>query len=332
MDFLKAIYRATVRLRLSPAAVHPPNVPLTLHLSSFNSLSQLAQIDSRMSVVPDSSAKIDRLSSLPPELLLTIFDLAYDYDQQLLEPLSKRLLPYFRRNFYRQIRLSSRSSWSKLQRSVKASPALGELVLDLDVSLVFVPSEPCNLTDVMQSFPRLVSINCGQLNRISPSSSVQPLQALSYECFILRWTEIAKLSRFPGLTQLDVSFERSKLAQDSIPETTLPGLRNLILNSTSSNEADSHVWAREMLSLLETTPNLTHLDLADEYCPYFINYLPTIAHLLPNLVSLRLSTSDSSEFYDITCDRHLPLFANLRHLDLADNTVGDSLPFYLRQL
>lgn len=184
----------------------------------------------------------------------------------------------------------------------------------------------------MQPFPRLESIKCGQLNRISPSSSIQPLQALSYICFILRWTELAKLSRFPGLTRLEVCFQRSKLAQDSIPDTTLATLRHLTLSAESCYEEDSQVWARELLSLLERTPKLIHLDLSDNYRPYFINYLPQIAHLLPDLTSLRLSTSDLAPFHDITCDRHLPLFPNLQHLDLGDNTVSSSLLLYLRQL
>ncbi|GAA5987500.1 hypothetical protein JCM5350_003103 [Sporobolomyces pararoseus] len=49
-----------------------------------------------MSTELSNSTKMDRLSSLPPELLSDIFDLAHDPDQPLTEPLSRSLLPYFR--------------------------------------------------------------------------------------------------------------------------------------------------------------------------------------------------------------------------------------------
>lgn len=51
------------------------------------------------------------------------------------------------------------------------------------------------------------------------------------------------------------------------------------------------------------------------------------------LNSLKLDIPETLDtFYGIVCDLYLPLFPNLQHLDLADNTVGRSLIANLRKL
>ncbi|GAA5839133.1 hypothetical protein JCM5353_007721 [Sporobolomyces roseus] len=288
-----------------------------------------------MTTVDNANVKIDRLSSLPPELLLLIFDLAYDYDQLLLNPLSKRLLPYVRRNLYRQIRLTSLSSLIKLLRTAWVNPSLGKLVQNLDTNEVSSTTILNDLEMTVNAFPRLVSFRTGYIDSIEPfpSSSLSTLRALSYKHSIIKSQDLVTISRLINLSQLEVTFDHRNFYnfRRYVPrDTRLANLDTLSLRSVSVSSWDSDKWLPD---LLHHCPVLTRLELSDTLYPYFIGALPRIAPLLPLLTSLKLEVTEIlDDYYHITCDQHLTLFPNLRHLDLSDNTIGRSLTTFLRQL
>lgn len=204
--------------------------------------------------------------------------------------------------------------------------------------------DPCNIYDitvltdletVVNAFPRLVSYNTRYVESIEPfpSSSTSPLRSLSYsrDAFVLR--DLITLSQFPRLDQLQVAFDQ-KVLNCSLPsEVVLPQLKNLALQAEPFNIYQSEVWPRSLPVIVQRCPNLTQLEITDPLRAFFVKALPDLAPLLPQLTALKLDVSDSfQEFCGIVCDRYLPLLPNLRHLDLADNTVGSLLPRYLRQL
>ncbi|GAA5843657.1 hypothetical protein JCM5353_004918 [Sporobolomyces roseus] len=288
-----------------------------------------------MDTVVSGRLQIDRLSSLPPELLLTIFDLSYDPDHLLLEPLSKRLLPYFRRNLYRQIRISSQSSFIKLLRTVCTNARLGQLVQDLDTNAIFGANPVNDLEMIVKAFPRLLSFDSGDIELIEPfqSSTLSTLRSLSYSCYTFELQDLDTLSRFPVLSQLEVACNNLFLPYPIDPSIRLAALNTLTLSLNPRSVAESEVWPRYLPLLVERCPNLTQLELSDTLRPFFVKALPDLAPLLPLLDTLNIEVSEPlSDFYGIVCDRYLPLFPNLRHLDLADNTVSNTLPTYLRQL
>ncbi|GAA5853643.1 hypothetical protein JCM5353_004831 [Sporobolomyces roseus] len=78
---------------------------------------------------------MDRLSLLPNELLDDIFDLSHTLEHPLTRPLSKRLLPFFHRSFYRDIRLTTYEQLDRLCQTIYARSGLNSLVLNLRFEL-----------------------------------------------------------------------------------------------------------------------------------------------------------------------------------------------------
>ncbi|GAA5856630.1 hypothetical protein JCM5353_001476 [Sporobolomyces roseus] len=281
------------------------------------------------------SVRIDRLSSLPPELLFSIFDLAYDPDNLLLEPLSKRLLPYFRRNLYRQIRLNAESSWSKLQRSVNDSPGLGELVQILDTSAVFVFAEQGQFEEIVNPFPRLVSLKTGYIHPIERTSTdlvLPPLQHLSYECDALDIAAFDLLAKL-NLSTLEINFNDTDVISRPSPLPRLESLNKLSLVANVDDETlNEPIWESSLINIVDCCPNITSLRLFDPVYPDYRDLLSKIPHLAHQITSLELDSPRLASSYDIACDDLLPQFSNLIHLSLGDGTITESFPSHLRHL
>ncbi|GAA5965596.1 hypothetical protein JCM3765_004747 [Sporobolomyces pararoseus] len=81
------------------------------------------------------NTQVDRLSSLPPELLNEIFDLAYPVGYPSTGPLSKHLLHYHLVGLYSRIKLTKESTVSRLIEKITSQPSLGELVRVLRIEI-----------------------------------------------------------------------------------------------------------------------------------------------------------------------------------------------------
>ncbi|GAA5843663.1 hypothetical protein JCM5353_004920 [Sporobolomyces roseus] len=290
-----------------------------------------------MTSVPQSSAKIDRLSSLPPELLLTIFDLAYDPDQLLLEPLSKRLLPYFQRNLYRQIRIPSLSSWLNLLETVYNSPAFGDLVLDLDTLAVYGYPLQGEFGNIIKPFPRLVSLKTGYIQpiRTSVDTALPPLQHLSYECEVLDLAAFDLLANL-NLSTLEICFHYIDVISESFTATRSESIRSLSLELKADEDDgdafEDHAWSSTPVNIVNCCPNITSLRLFDSTYPDYRDFLSSISHIVLRLTSLELDSPRLSDYYELACDHLLPQFSNLTHLSLGDGSVSALLPVYLHHL
>ncbi|GAA5832361.1 hypothetical protein JCM5353_000289 [Sporobolomyces roseus] len=84
---------------------------------------------------------MDRLSLLPNELLDDIFDLSHTLKQPLTGPLSKRLLPFFHRSFYRDISLSSYEQLEQLCQTSEARPDLPSHIRTLKFAIPIEENE-----------------------------------------------------------------------------------------------------------------------------------------------------------------------------------------------
>ncbi|GAA5861534.1 hypothetical protein JCM5353_002711 [Sporobolomyces roseus] len=289
-----------------------------------------------MNPAPHSSAKIDHLSSLPPELLLSIFDLSYDPAQLPLEPLSTTLLPYFRRNLYRQIRLSSRSSWSKLVRTVKDSPGLGEVVHILDTAAVFVFAEQGQFEEIVKPFPRLVSLKTGYLQAIQRTSVDivrPPLEHLSYECDTFSFTAIVFLAKL-NLSTLEIHFHSTYVRPYPSPLPRLTSLEKLSLVSKADDDDafEGLIWKSSLADIIDYCPNITSLRLFDPVYPQYENLVSALDKFHGKLTSLELDSAWLTDTYDIPCDHLLPQFSQVTYLSLGDGITTESLPRYLRQM
>ncbi|GAA5843666.1 hypothetical protein JCM5353_004921 [Sporobolomyces roseus] len=290
-----------------------------------------------MTSVSQSSIKIDRLSSLPPELLLTIFDLAYDPDHLLLEPLSERLLPYVRRNLYRQIRISSRSSWSKLRRIVEHSPGLGTLAYSLDLSAVYVFPNQGQFEKIVKPFPRLNSVKTGYIQpiqRTSIDTVLPPLEYLSYECDTFSISAIDFLANLK-LSTLEINFHYTEVfTQPSpLPRLELMKKLSLIRRDDDDDRVGESIWIRDLAHIIDCCcPKITSLRLYDPRYPDYQDFLSDASSFAPCLTSLELDSPALDDVYNISCDHLLPQFSSLTHLTLGDGTLTAFLPAHLRQL
>ena len=188
---------------------------------------------------------------------------------------------------------------------------------------------------ILKPFPRLISVNTGYVKSLPPSLSftLPPIRVLSYQCDKLSIVDSSILASLPILARLDVKFNDMESTVLSTPSRTLTALEQLSLHRARRDPRDEPEWPQAVSTLISQCPNLTELKLSDSWLPYYEALLPSLTILHPRLEKLELATSDRLDaFYELACDRHLPLFGKIRHLDLADNTLGSSLCSYLRQL
>ena len=175
----------------------------------------------------------------------------------------------------------------------------------------------------------------GYIRSLPTSSSVTlpPLRILSYQCDKLSIADLPILSDLPLLTSLEIKFNDVESSDHSTPSRTLTALEQLSLHRARRDPRVEPEWPQAVSTLISKCPNLTQLKLSDSWLPYYETLFPSLTHLFARLHKLELATSNQLDnFYGHACDRHLPLFSNISHLDLADNTLGRSLCSYLRQL
>jgi len=273
---------------------------------------------------------------------LTIFDLAHDPSNPLIDPLSKRLFPYVCRNLYRQIHLPTLSSFTKLLRTVKSDPSLGDLVLTLDTSRIFV-HEPeyevrGEIYEIVRYFPSLISLNSGFVRPTQDApevTAIASLKHLSYMCEDPDPEDLYALST-PRLRSVEISFRRFSWPRPVNAER-LESVEKLSLQFVGDDDQDpgEEVWPSEVVNVIKCCPNITSLRLFDSVFPdyrRFLTALSSISHIALRLTSLELDSHELPDVYYFASDHLLPRFANLTHLSLGDSQVSDAFASSLRQL
>ncbi|GAA5955757.1 hypothetical protein JCM3765_001841 [Sporobolomyces pararoseus] len=287
---------------------------------------------------------MDRLSSLPPELLSTIWDLACDPEERLKKPLSKTLLPYFRQNLYREIRISSSSSLSKLLEAVKSHPSLGLLVFSLDTSEI--PENTGGhrrLKKVLRHLPSLRSLSIHQVLSFSPIYDNLPqlasnLQSISFICMNLRSQDADILSRITGLKSVAISFlafeNKSESLQTDFTSTPCANVRILSMTCLDDKVLYHPLrWTKKLGHLVDRYfQHITHLCIADNCYSDYRSLLGNLDTVETSIESLALRSDTLGEFCSISSQHLLPRFKNLKHLELGEGTVSFPLAVYLRQI
>ncbi|GAA5829680.1 hypothetical protein JCM5353_005197 [Sporobolomyces roseus] len=281
---------------------------------------------------------MDRLSSLPPELLFHIFELAHNPFKPLNEPLSRTLLPYYRHNLYRQIQLSTVDSFYSLVDSVIATPSLRTLVHDLDIFRIFHHPSSVDFYDIIGTFPSLKSVKTGyvsSLRYVRQDVVFPPIEQLSYECGYPATEDLETLTRLK-LRSLEIDFHRP-VKLDNYSPSSMPKLetvKDLTLFCLVKEESDDSIWTSGFARFVtDCNPNITSLRLVSLFDPDYRDFLSHLAHHAPQITSLSLDYIGFVDHLDnFSCDHLLPQFINLAYLSLGAGTTGNSLFHYIRRL
>ncbi|GAA5988094.1 hypothetical protein JCM5350_003934 [Sporobolomyces pararoseus] len=287
-----------------------------------------------MSTEHPESSKMDRLSSLPPELLSTIFDLAHDPEHPQIEPLSRTLLPYFHQNLYRQIRISSPSSLSKLLNTLQSNSSLAQLIIKLDAQRIAAHTvDLVQSGELLRHLPRLQSLdtsNLPSLRQIFDSElakELPSLRSLTYNSDIISHRDADILSSFPRLEKLTMNFLKFDKDEDSVDMSNLDRVKDLSLNHEAGLESEEpSPWTRSLANFVNRFPRITSLTLDSVATSDYQGFLPHLSgSVLSSVTSLLLWSDDNP----IPCDHLLPRFNNLRILQLNAGTVSNTLVGHL---
>ncbi|GAA5987434.1 hypothetical protein JCM5350_002759 [Sporobolomyces pararoseus] len=294
--------------------------------------------------------KIDRLSSLPPELLDDIFEYAYDADKPVKRPLSKRLLHYFYLGLYREPifgRFSRRlSNLLKFMRTVEARPALGAYVRILDIRGTDGVDAQETFFSILKLFPSLTSLTADYLPVVSVLSrydpeyytlDISPIEYLSFRSNDFDIDLVGSLTHFAFLSRLHLSLDYDTRPWYGDSLQTLPQLKELVVEGGLIWENGKPAWGRILPHFISRCPNLTSVkfvtsDLRASFSHVF-SQLDLVEKSLRQLTSLTLYMPERSRLSPSrACDHFLPHFPHLFHLGLGDGAITPSAPSYLRQL
>ncbi|GAA6013450.1 hypothetical protein JCM11491_006086 [Sporobolomyces phaffii] len=205
--------------------------------------------ESEASADSQAGRKVDRLSSLPNELLDSIFDYAHPVGYPSNGPLSKRLLPFYVVARYRRIRVTDSVTFADLVRKVNSDPQLGDLLF---LSSNWDPRYHEILPHLPDRLELLSLTGCSYY--ISAASQSACDAALS------RFTELRHLTLGNDLFSANLSTNLSTLVKletlkvgrgwfklrdlgDLIADSKLPSLRTLCLDYSDGNWGDCvDVW------------------------------------------------------------------------------------------
>ncbi|GAA6013443.1 hypothetical protein JCM11491_006082 [Sporobolomyces phaffii] len=289
------------------------------------------------------TAQVDRLSSLPEELLEYIFDLAHTLDCPSTGALSKRLLPFHISGLYRRIHLGKLANFGQLIRKVSRGRDYGERIRSLKIDRRLqrpIPTYSFPWDDVgpfFQSLSRLEDLDLAgdNFNRVGYAINILAVLGATsiFDFGIVMPSVVAlrvqegfdfwPLPTFPSLVRLEyVQFnEPSYEASDPRDNLVLPNLRYL---SFTGNHADHPPIA----AFCAMCPNLRHLRLS--MSEYESDYEQLVSLLPATLVSLELESDKHCSTYP--CDDLLPRFTQLERLSLDQGEFSPKLPLYLASL
>ncbi|GAA5982543.1 hypothetical protein JCM5350_006109 [Sporobolomyces pararoseus] len=281
------------------------------------------------------STRIDHLSRLPNELLEGIFDYAYYISPPPPLPLSKRLLPFHQKHFYRQVSLSSCSQLDNFIASVSSDKEKGKIVkaISFDRSNHGVIESIEVLEKLFPHLPNLqhFELDSGEITISSRStnlfSTLTKITSIitepTWENFALNLDGFAFLSNLPSLNRLEIRKwpANSTLYSDSRLVFQLPHVKTLKVEGEGAEE-----WT--VADLVALCPALIHLEIETTWSDE-IDFDKLIEKVSANLESIRLS---SRAYLAEFSPRLLLRFPNLRHVDLGDGYYPDSIGVVLQQL
>ncbi|GAA6013429.1 hypothetical protein JCM11491_006075 [Sporobolomyces phaffii] len=293
--------------------------------------------------------KIDRLSSLPNELLDRIFDLAHTLDHPSTGALSKHLLPFHISGLYRRIHLEKLANFVQLVDKVSREPEYGGRIRSLRIeqsdadSMIMETVSWGDVAAFFRSLSRLEELDLGEdelhllrdvVEELPARTPSRPISGTimpslvtlrAREEFLFWWFRaVPSLVRLEYVEFNDVPYDAidsEDYAIDSEGYVELPKLEFLSFTGLHAGHPGIALYC-------SICPQLRHLRLCveDDYAEYGL-LLP----LLPSiLVSLELESD--SQYLPDPCDDLLPRFARLERLSLDKGNFTPQLPSYLASL
>ncbi|GAA5827604.1 hypothetical protein JCM5353_001635 [Sporobolomyces roseus] len=285
-----------------------------------------------------SPLQIDHFSSLPNELLDTVFEYAC-IDSLPSHPLSKRLLPFFEKHLYRRVSLTSLASFTRFVAHFPRARHTAQLVHDL--TLPTVPDDlragfEAQLPQFLSLLPNLMHLivpfspplvttihhanstepNLSRLQHLSTSIPLEPHDRFDLD-------KLAQFVSLPALKRLKIydwqSYNDGHVYRS--PTTRLPQVTELEIEGEAAD-------VETIKSVLDLCPSLLHLvvNCTYETSPEFGDRLP----LLPaTLHSLRLHSTYPAQD---PVDSIFPRLSQLRVLTLAEGTYSPTIHSTLQQL
>jgi len=293
-----------------------------------------------------------RLSSLPNEILDDIFDLAHTELEPLTGPLSKRLLPFFQRSFYRKVRLSSYGQLDRLCQTSQTRPVLTSLIWVLRIE---IPKErysneldlrrPTNdaIHDLLSRLVTLRYLRITGSSRVACLLLSPPSQTIYPFCSTLLYLELSSsfdphrnpyqvllhstLHQYRSLESMHLNVDRSEATIDSGPDdigsTDIPRqLSSSIGSFTLSGPLAESRCAETILGSVPA-PFQIRIVHAEPSFPPFRELLSRVQQ--PRLVNnLHILASDSDRLGSHVFSP-LRLFTQLRSIELSVRTTFEDV-------
>ena len=285
------------------------------------------------------------LSSLPDELLQAIIDLLGDAHFRM-PPLTKRLLAYYRRQQYRDVKIKTHQVFPFI-RSISSNPGLGALVHSLEIKaskLKKANQIGASIGEFDKAFASFVNLVDLQISSGSSLACEAFLRSNSTQC-APRLKRLHLDSKFPSLRDpfaiqnfvetskrralSSLTFHVQRVDISSIPPATLtqslsfPSVSTLVLKGPLSTSSSS--------TLLVATASPSYLKLEDTSKASDLCTLLSSAQS-SNVKTLILGGSISVDPQDLT--KQLSRFTQLDTLELIGSACPIGRPFYtaLRKL
>ncbi|GAA5951420.1 hypothetical protein JCM3765_005933 [Sporobolomyces pararoseus] len=298
-----------------------------------------------------STSRIDYLSTLPDELLETIFRDAYDKHRPR-GPLSKHLLPYYERNLYRSIEFKSPQHFHDLEVTLGLKPRLGGLVRNVNFKHLWAPEvkwDPDCGDYIDYPFEDYwFSTNSFPFARILRHlvnlKTLDISNAPSYLGDVA--TSFLQTKSLQNLRQFTVAVPREKdhldlQALEWIAD--LPELQSLSLTTyyfvygvMGIRKMSRRLTKLKTLSIIGEWVHKEVLENLVLCCPALMSFIfdPSVASgILPTLLPLLPSDLRTLELHSVDIvDSLLPRFQHLTHLRLFGNTFSDNTHLSLLQL
>ncbi|GAA5983443.1 hypothetical protein JCM5350_007652 [Sporobolomyces pararoseus] len=299
-------------------------------MASTNRGVSLAPSRSRILTYPEVSPQNDRFSSLPVELLDTIFGLAWPegtelvvkdgihYAEALLNPLSRHLLGFTQKRLYSHIYLNNHHQLDQLYRTLDSRPDLARCARYMTIK--FSSNTWGAHSTIARKIRKILGLLPG-LQRFSQNGWMKELAVY----------ELMKVP-LPNLTKISVSVVGDYIDLDDLHWISqLPNLDTMELNGWGDFRdvvnPGSTTFGVKSLSVRGCGPDSEAFSVLVESCPRLVNVrlqteyqIPGVfEELLPclpaTLESLSLQNQTRGEDGD-PIDPDLVRFSQLRHLEL----------------
>ncbi|GAA5903843.1 uncharacterized protein JCM6883_002002 [Sporobolomyces salmoneus] len=304
----------------------------------------------RLLLTPARDNVVDRLSSLPPELLDEIFLLAYpgmenesEYYYVHPQPISKKLLPFTRNCLFNRLLLEHPDQLDQLVSLLSQRQDLASKVKSLDLRIAgCVDPEEGPQGTVARKIRRLLRLvpdlktfrQDAWMDDIAICNLFAPVPLLNLTKVSLRLPRIGTtvfdlddfdwIAALPNLSELGIK-EWDLVSECISPEGTVLPIKKLSIEGSGTTCTSV---------LINACPRLLHLHLvADRYAPDGGGFEALLPLLPDRLETLSLCEPDRAEFLpEDQINRELRRFTRLHTLELVNSNFSCNIDRTLARL